>query len=278
MGPKGWECIQRSRRARRTLNPDLSLNRINGATIGERPRPPTSVRYGATVRVTPVMADRGHRIFCARRGWLPPLRVLRRGLVARVAALGEAAQALDHRPERPLQAAPIDGIKRVLDQQSEFGVAVDGEAAREEQRVRILQAAREAIVIPGAGADRDFRRAAQRRRNPIDVRLMRPSRPASLTWIETIRPIRRCFVSLSSVGRNKRLSPAHSTADGGHCGRRLTRPARRAGRSGVGFSAFMPLSGIPCPARHTSSRCTAARRAGRRARRQGARRSARGSS
>jgi len=81
-------------------------------------------------------------------------------------ALGEVAQALDYRSKASADAGPVDRVERVLYQQSEFGIAVDREAAGEEQRIRILQAACEAVVIPGAGADRDFGRAAKRRQEP----------------------------------------------------------------------------------------------------------------
>ena len=193
------------------------------------------------------MTDRGRHVLVRGEG-SPPQGVLRRGFAGRAGALSETAQPFDHRSQPSGQAAPVDRVEGVLDQQAEFGVAVDGETPREEQRVRIFQAARKAIIIPGAGGMVTSAARCGAGRNPNDERRMRPSRPASLTWMETMRPISRCLASASSVGRNSRLSPAHSTADGGHCGRRLTRPARRAGSSGTDCGEFNLWSGIPCPA------------------------------
>jgi len=61
----------------------------------------------------------------------PPQGVLRFGLAASAAVLGQTPQALDCRSRPPWQTGPVDHVECVLDQQPKFGVAFDREAAGE---------------------------------------------------------------------------------------------------------------------------------------------------
>ena len=65
----------------------------------------------------------------------------------------EARQHLVGRPLLQIEHRQLQRIDRVLDDQAQFGVALHGQAAVEEQRVRVFLALRQAQKVVGIGAD-----------------------------------------------------------------------------------------------------------------------------
>ena len=67
---------------------------------------------------------------------------------------GQARQHLVRRPLLQIEHRQLERIQRVLDHQAQFGVALHGQAAAEEQGVRVFLALRQAQEVMGAGAER----------------------------------------------------------------------------------------------------------------------------